>query len=82
VDPFRVSGEDRAHFTDAVAERDGVIECLVREFIHVLGALGTGDAHLLERLHGRSMHAARLGARAEYVDFAFGETAHDALGHL
>src|SRR5579859_5944148 len=52
MDAFGIAWEDGAQLTSAIAERDDVIECLIRELVHVLGALGADvDAHVLERLY-------------------------------
>ncbi len=83
VDMLRVSRKHRAHFSHAVANGDDIVECLPDEIIQVFGALVADvDPYLGHRLQRERMDGLRLASRAEDLDSAPAERAHDALRHL
>ena len=77
------AGQDRAGLASVIADREHEIERLVREFVHVLGAVaGDVDPELRHHGDGFRPHAARAGSGAENLEAIAGVVTQQAFRHL
>ena len=83
VDLLRIVRKERAHLSNAVADRDDKVKGLVGELVEMFRALLADiNPHPRQDTHRIGMHFGRVAASATDRDTAAAEVPQDALGHL